>query len=87
MACACVRIYLLFICIYSPYFKIVNCLSEWKLGHESKVPFTGEQYESVHQAMTALMDELEKDEYHGRKFRKLLKNFATDAMRFVLLLL
>jgi hypothetical protein len=43
------------------------------------VPFTGEQYESVHQAMMVLMDELEHHEYHGPKFKKLLQKIPMDA--------
>ena len=44
---------------------------------------TGEQYSSVHQAMTALMDELEQHEYHGNKFKKLLQTIATDGRLYV----
>ena len=43
------------------------------------VPFTGKHYESVHMAMTDLMDELEQHVYHGPKFKKLLKMIATDS--------
>lgn len=47
------------------------------------VPFTGEHYESVHMAMTDLMDELEQHVYHGPKFKKLLKTIATDSKKSV----
>jgi hypothetical protein len=50
-----------------------------------KVPFTGEQYESVHQAMMALMDELEHVEYHGAKFKTFLRKIATFVDLFLYL--
>lgn len=84
-----VRVYVYIYCLSyvlsfcSPHFKIVNCLHEWKLGFRSGVPFTGEQYESVHQAMIDLMNELERHNYHGPKFKKLLREIATDAKRSV----
>ena len=71
---------------YLQHFKIVNCLHEWRFGHESVVPFTGEQYDSVHRAMMTLIDMLEDHEYHGPKFRRLLRKIASDAQRSVICL-
>jgi hypothetical protein len=42
------------------------------------VPFCGDRYESIYQAMVSLMDELEKNAYHGAKLKALLKEIATD---------
>lgn len=67
--------------------KIVNCLDEYKFGYEMTLPFSGEHYESVHQAMMSLISELEEHDYHAPKFRKLLKRIATDARQFVNLFL
>jgi hypothetical protein len=58
--------------------QIVNCFNEWELGYEVKTAFTGERYESVHQAFIGLIGELEADEYHGTKLKVLLKNIAMD---------
>ena len=59
-------------------FQIVNCLQEWEQGYEVKIPFTGDQYESVHQAMISLIDTVEKHGYHGPKLETLLKRIATE---------
>ena len=47
------------------------------------IPFSGEQYKSMHQVMISLMDELKQHDYHGLKLGKLLKRIATDARQFV----
>ena len=49
-----------------------------------KVPFTGERYESVQQAMVSLIEQLERHEYHGPKFKKLCKRIATDSRRYII---
>jgi hypothetical protein len=51
------------------------------------VPFTGDQYESVHKAMMALIRQLEGHDYHGPKFSKLLRDIATDSRQYVEVLL
>jgi hypothetical protein len=56
--------------------QIVNCLHEWELGYEVKIPFSGDRYESVHQAFINLIDRTESHEYHGVKLRALLKKIA-----------
>jgi hypothetical protein len=43
-----------------------------------KIPFTGDRYESVHQAMLSLIDDVEHHEYHGKKLKTLLKKIATE---------
>lgn len=40
------------------------------------VPFTGDRYESIHQIFIELMNDIEKDEYHGVKLKALLKKIA-----------
>lgn len=67
---------------YLPPFKNIHCLYEWKFGYEVKVPFTGEQYESVLQAMVSLMEQLDGHKYHGLKFKKLCKRIATDSQKY-----
>jgi hypothetical protein len=43
-----------------------------------KIPFTGDRYESVHQAMLSLIDDVEHHEYHGKKLKTLLKKIPTE---------
>lgn len=43
-----------------------------------KIPFTGDRYESVHQAMVTLIDNVEHHDYHGKKLQILLKKIATE---------
>jgi hypothetical protein len=47
--------------------QIVNCLNEYKGSFEIKIPFTGDQYESVHATMLSLIEQLQKHDYHGPK--------------------
>jgi hypothetical protein len=55
----------------------VNCLEEWENGSFRSLPFSGTRYEVVHATMMELISEVEKDDYHGRKLRRLLKHIAT----------
>ncbi|KAF8224532.1 hypothetical protein L208DRAFT_479768 [Tricholoma matsutake] len=52
---------------------IVNSLSEWVQGYEVKIPLTGDQYESVYEAMLTL---IEGNDYHGAKLEALLRRIA-----------
>jgi hypothetical protein len=85
MACACVSFLIIYL-IFIHYFRqIVNCLNEWELGYEVKIAFSGDRYESVHQAFMDLIDELESNEYHGAKLRALLKRIATDSRSVIII--
>ncbi|KAF8811157.1 hypothetical protein BYT27DRAFT_7208610 [Phlegmacium glaucopus] len=56
---------------------IVNCLEEWETGVFRATPFTGARYEAVYEAMMELIAHVKKDDYHGRKLRRLLKHIAS----------
>jgi hypothetical protein len=43
-----------------------------------KIPFTGDRYESVYEAMLVLIDEIEGNDYHGAKLKVLLQSIASD---------
>ena len=58
--------------------QIVNCLNEWVLGYEVKIPFAGDRYESVYKAMLTLIDEIDVNEYHGAKLEALPQCIASD---------
>ena len=58
--------------------QIVNCLNEYEGGFEIKIPFTGDQYESVHAAMLSLIKQLWEHDYHGPKLVVLCEKIATE---------
>ena len=47
-----------------------------ELGARTNIPFSGGKYESVYDCLRALMDQLESNSYHRRKFVRLLKSIA-----------
>ena len=47
-----------------------------EMGSHANISFSGDKYESVYDCMKALMDELEGNTYHRRKFYHLLKTIA-----------
>jgi hypothetical protein len=46
------------------------------LGLQTNIPFSGSKYESIYNCMKALMEELEGNAYHRRKFDRHLKSIA-----------
>jgi hypothetical protein len=58
--------------------QIVNCLNKYKGDFEIKIPFTGEQYKSVHTAMLSLIEQLWGHDYHGPKLVVLCEKIATE---------
>jgi hypothetical protein len=52
-------------------------LEEWDTGFFHPIPFTGARYQVIHQTMMELISQVEKDDYHRRKLRQLLKSIAT----------
>ena len=77
MVCACVCVYSRISFTTIDFSQIVNCLEEWGSGLFQAMSFTGARYEVVHERMMELMLTVEKDKYHGRKLRQLLKSIAT----------
>jgi hypothetical protein len=47
-----------------------------EMGSHTNISFSGDKYESVYECMKALMDELQGNTYHRRKFERLLKTIA-----------
>lgn len=47
-----------------------------ELGTRTNIPFSGGKYQSVYECMMTLMEELEGNSYHRRKFNRLLKSIA-----------
>jgi hypothetical protein len=47
-----------------------------EFGTRTNIPFSGGKYESVYECMKALMEQLEDNTYHRRKFERLLKSIA-----------
>lgn len=45
-------------------------------GSQTNIPFSGDKYESVYECMKALMEKLEGNTYHRRKFNSLIKSIA-----------
>ena len=48
-----------------------------------RIPFTGDQYDSMFRSMLKMTDELSFNKYHSPKFKILLKKIATDGKRSV----
>lgn len=48
------------------------------MGSQINIPFSGERYDSVYECMRTLMDQVDGNVYHRRKFERLLKSIAKD---------
>lgn len=56
-----------------------------ELGARADIPFSGNKYESVYDCLKTLMDELEENTYHRRKFVRLRKTIAQEGRSVTLI--